>query len=99
MARFQHAPERGHGVEFNDRYSRTREDFDRSPTKPVVDGEPIYEGHPIAFNAAKFGHSIASDVRRPLYWDLFSGACGHTYGHHSVLADSGHLRGRRSTIR
>jgi hypothetical protein len=23
-------------------------------------------------------------VRRPLYWDLFSGACGHTYGHHSV---------------
>jgi len=23
-------------------------------------------------------------VRRPLYWELFSGACGHTYGHHSV---------------
>lgn len=23
-------------------------------------------------------------MRRPLYWDLFSGACGHTYGHHSV---------------
>jgi hypothetical protein len=23
-------------------------------------------------------------VRRPLYWDLFGGACGHTYGHHSV---------------
>ena len=32
----------------------------------------------------KLGHSIAADVRRPLYWDLFSGACGHTYGHHSV---------------
>ena len=27
---------------------------------------------------------MAADVRRPLYWDLFSGACGHTYGHHSV---------------
>ena len=25
-----------------------------------------------------------SDVRRPLYWDLFTGAFGHTYGHHSV---------------
>ena len=25
-----------------------------------------------------------SDVRRPLYWDLFGGAFGHTYGHHSV---------------
>jgi hypothetical protein len=23
-------------------------------------------------------------VRRPLYWDLFTGAFGHTYGHHSV---------------
>ena len=33
---------------------------------------------------ADLGHSIAGDVRRPLYWDLFSGAFGHTYGHHSV---------------
>jgi hypothetical protein len=23
-------------------------------------------------------------VRRPFYWDLFSGAFGHTYGHHAV---------------
>jgi hypothetical protein len=30
------------------------------------------------------GHSISADVRRPLYWDLFTGAFGHTYGHHSV---------------
>ena len=27
---------------------------------------------------------FSSDVRRPLYWDLFTGAFGHTYGHHSV---------------
>ena len=32
----------------------------------------------------EFGHSIAADVRRPLYWNLFTGAFGHTYGHHSV---------------
>jgi hypothetical protein len=50
----------------------------------VLDGEPIYEDHPVSFNADKFGHSIAADVRRPLYWDLFTGAFGHTYGHHSV---------------
>jgi hypothetical protein len=50
----------------------------------VIDGEPIYEDHPISFNAKALGHSIAADVRRPLYWDLFGGACGHTYGHHSV---------------
>jgi hypothetical protein len=74
----------GHVVEFNPRYQATRTDYDRMPIKPVLDGEPIYEDHPIAFKAADFGHSVAADVRRPLYWDLFSGAFGHTYGHHSV---------------
>lgn len=74
----------GHSAEFTGRYDATRADYDRMPAKPLIDGEPIYEGHPIAFNAKQFGHSIASDVRRPLYWNLFTGACGHTYGHHSV---------------
>ena len=74
----------GHSAEFTGRYDQTRVDYDRSPTKPVLDGEPIYEDHPVSFDAKKYGHSIASDVRRPLYWDLFTGAFGHTYGHHSV---------------
>ena len=74
----------GHVAEFTGRYDATRADYDRTPAKPVIDGEPIYEDHPVSFDAAKLGHSIAADVRRPLYWDLFSGACGHTYGHHSV---------------
>jgi hypothetical protein len=74
----------GHQAEFTGRYDKTREDYNRTPAKPVIDGEPIYEDHPVSFDAKKFGHSVAADVRRPLYWDLFSGACGHTYGHHSV---------------
>lgn len=74
----------GHTAEFTGRYDQTRVDYDRMPVKPVLDGEPIYEDHPVSFDAKKFGHSIASDVRRPLYWDLFGGAFGHTYGHHSV---------------
>jgi hypothetical protein len=73
----------GHVAEYTDRYAQTRADYDRKPIKPVIDGEPLYEGHPIAFHAQALGHSTAADVRRPLYWDLFSGACGHTYGHHS----------------
>ena len=76
----------GHVTEFTGRYDKTREDYDRTPVKPVLDGEPIYEGHPVSFNAKNFGHSIAADIRRPFYWDVFSGACGHTYGHHSVWA-------------
>jgi hypothetical protein len=74
----------GHSAEFTGRYDQTRVDYDRKPLKPVIDGEPLYEGHPISFNAKSFGHSVAADVRRALYWDLFSGACGHTYGHHSI---------------
>jgi hypothetical protein len=74
----------GHVAEFTGRYDTTKADYDRTPVKPVLDGEPIYEDHPVSFNAKGLGHSVAADVRRPLYWDLFSGACGHTYGHHSV---------------
>jgi hypothetical protein len=74
----------GHGIEFTARYDQTRADYDRMPIKPVLDGEPIYEDHPVSFNARERGHSVAADVRRPLYWDLFSGACGHTYGNHAV---------------
>ena len=74
----------GHGIEFTGHYDQTRSDYDRTPIKPVLDGEPVYEGHPVSFNAKQFGHSVAADVRRAFYWDVFSGACGHTYGHHSV---------------
>jgi hypothetical protein len=73
----------GHSVEFGS-YSKTKADYDRKPVKPVIDGEPVYEDHPVSFKAQDFGHSIAADVRRPLYWDLFTGACGHTYGNHCI---------------
>lgn len=74
----------GHNPNFTGVYENTLTDYNRSPVKPVMDGEPIYEDHPIEFNATKYGHSTSADVRRPLYWNLFSGAFGHTYGHHSV---------------
>jgi len=74
----------GHQAEFTGRYDQTRADYDCTPIKPVLDGEPIYEDHPLSFKAKELGYSVASDVRRPLYWNLFSGACGHTYGHSSV---------------
>ena len=39
----------GHGAEYTGRYDQTRADYDRTPVKPVLDGEPIYEDHPVAF--------------------------------------------------
>lgn len=60
-----------------------RKDYRRLPYKPVLDGEPGYEGHPESFNIAN-GYMDEADVRRSAYWAVLSGACGHTYGHHSV---------------
>jgi hypothetical protein len=74
----------GHVLEYTGRYDQTRVDYDRTPVKPVLDAEPVYEDHPVAFDQKKQGHTVSADVRRPIYWDLFSGAFGHTYGHHSV---------------
>jgi hypothetical protein len=59
-------------------------DYALDPPKPVIDGEPLYEDHPLAFNARVNGYSFDAHVRQYLYWDLFSGACGHTYGNHAV---------------
>jgi hypothetical protein len=72
-----------HLTEYKD-YANTLADYRREPVKPVLDAEPMYEDHPVAFKQHELGHSIAADVRHPLYWNLFDGACGHTYGHHSV---------------
>jgi hypothetical protein len=74
----------GHSNSYTERYHMTLNDYNLVPAKPVFDGEPIYEDHPINFKPDENGHSVATDVRRPLYWNLFSGAFGHTYGHHSV---------------
>ena len=56
----------GHSPEFTGRYDNTHKDYERTPPKPVIDGEPLYEDHPVSFNAKSLGHSIAADVRRPL---------------------------------
>ena len=74
----------GHSLSYTERYYMTNDDYRIEPAKPVIDAEPVYEDHPINFNPDANGHSTSADVRRPLYWDLFSGAFGHTYGHHSV---------------
>lgn len=73
----------GHTAEFNPRYSGTHLDYGRTPAKPVIDGEPLYEDHLVSHDE-QLGFSTAADVRRVLYWNLFTGAFGHTYGHHSV---------------
>ena len=71
----------------NQRYNSNAQivgDFNLSPTKPIIELEPLYEDHPLEFRPNEEGHSNAWDVRRALYWSVFYGSAGVTYGHHSV---------------
>jgi hypothetical protein len=75
----------GHGIPGIARsWDKIAHDYALQPPKPVIDGEPLYEDHPLNFNAKLNGYSFDAHVRQYLYWDLFSGACGHTYGNHAV---------------
>lgn len=65
-------------------YKHITHDYALLPTKPVFDGEPLYEDHPNCFDAKNLGHSIPEDIRRIMYWNVFAGAFGQTYGCHAV---------------
>ncbi len=65
-------------------WAKITKDYERTPVKPVMDGEPLYEDHPLAFRAKDNGYSFDAHIRQRAYWDLFAGAFGHTYGDHSV---------------
>ncbi len=67
-----------------DVYNRITAMYNLNPVRPVIDGEPIYEDHPVCFNANDLGTSNAYDVRKAAYLDLFAGAFGHTYGCHDI---------------
>ncbi len=65
-------------------YRKISHDYNLVPVKPVLDGEPLYEDHPNCFRAHELGHSIPEDIRRIMYWNVFAGAFGQTYGCHAV---------------
>ncbi len=58
-------------------------DYSRTPVKPTMNGEPLYEDHPIGFDPNR-GYATAYDVRKYFYWCVFAGAHGHTYGCHNI---------------
>jgi hypothetical protein len=65
-------------------YSKITYDYRLSPIKPTIDGEPMYEEHPKCFNAKELGYSEATDIRKIMYWNVFAGGAGQTYGCHAV---------------
>jgi hypothetical protein len=81
----------GHHISgYINNYERIAQDYARQPVKPVLDGEPCYEDHPIMIDDGETYRR--SDVlfndfhaRRAIYTGVFAGACGHTYGANGVF--------------
>lgn len=65
-------------------YQKIRHDYRLQPAKPTLDAEPLYEDHPNCFNAKELGYSVPEDIRRIMYWNVFAGAFGQSYGCHAV---------------
>ncbi|MCG8309571.1 MAG: glycoside hydrolase family 140 protein [Cytophagales bacterium] len=73
----------GHGEVNNQNYKITNHIYNLPKTKPVLDGEPCYEDHPVNWKEEN-GWFDEFDSRRAGWWSMLAGACGHTYGNHNV---------------
>ena len=56
-----------------------------TPAKPVIDGEPSYEGIPHGLHSGDEPYWTAPEIRRYAYWSVFAGSFGHTYGDNAVM--------------
>lgn len=73
----------GHGNRAIPNFKMIEDDYHFDPTKPVIDGEPVYEDIPIGFNTIN-GYTGDYEPRRAMYWSVFAGGFGTTYGNNSV---------------
>lgn len=55
-------------------------DYARTPIRPCMDAEPGYEDAQDDIRNLDGGYLDDYEVRKALYWALFAGAHGHTYG-------------------
>ena len=78
-----HMFQSGHGEPDLANYRFTLEGRALQPVKPVLDGEPRYEDHPINWKP-ELGWFGDFDVRQAAWWSMLSGAAGHTYGSHDI---------------
>jgi hypothetical protein len=74
----------GHHARDIDNGAQITSDYVREPVKPCLDGEPCYEDHPVNWEPDTKGWFDEYDARKAAYRAVFAGACGHTYGAHSI---------------
>jgi hypothetical protein len=84
----------GHCADMQIGINNLRKDYEKKRIKPTLDNEPRYETMEECFYypsltppklQARPGYRFKDkDVREIAYKQIFSGAFGHTYGHHSI---------------
>lgn len=84
-----HTVQSGHGLECYDSFKLLRR-TGAAEEKPFMDAEPRYEDHPACANVKLQYLWNDEDVRQNLYWNLMEGACGNTYGNHSIWSFQTH---------
>ena len=79
-----HMFQSGHGSR-NDKqnYDFPRDVNREAPGKPVINGEPAYEDHPINWRPVN-GWFDDFDARQAAWWSVLSGTDGHTFGNHNI---------------
>lgn len=68
-----------------DNWRYIQSDYQLTPPKPIIDGEPSYEGIPQGLHDTLQPYWNDADLRRYAYWSVFAGAFGFTYGHSAVM--------------
>jgi hypothetical protein len=74
-----HTIQSGHGRNFEN-WRMIEADYALNPVLPCMDMEPAYEESADQIGNLGGGFLDDYDVRKGLYWALFAGAHGHTYG-------------------
>ena len=68
-----------------DNWKYVQDGYSLKEVKPILDGEPSYEGIPKGLHNPHNGYWTARDIRRYAYWSIFAGAAGHTYGNNAIM--------------
>lgn len=68
-----------------DNYKYVLEELSQEPLRPIIDGEPSYEGIPQGLHDPSEPYWNDDDCRRYAYWSVFAGAFGHTFGNSAIM--------------
>lgn len=79
-----HMFQTGHGrLHDKANYDFPRQVKQTEPRKPVINGEPAYEDHPVNWRPVN-GWFDDFDTRQAAWWSVLSGTAGHTFGNHNI---------------